>query len=173
MTYSKIAIILTTTFIILSYQNIVLKPYQNKNANFEISIPETWDVKVTDKEVITKRGGWEDFYKELTLDAIYNADWAPFRPTTDEELVYGSENSDSSLKYQKNLKIIKTDLYTLYVYDIAGPGPNKSTMTVRTYSFNIKGKPDDELRLVAVSYKNFDAEEERLMKEIIASIKFL
>jgi len=173
VTYSKITFILTTFFVLLSCQNIILKPYQNKNENFEISIPETWDVKVTEKEVITKRGGWEDFFKELKLDAIYSADWGTYRPVTKEELIYGSENSDSSLKYQNNLKITETDLYKLYVYDLAGPGPNNTTITIRTYSFNIKEKPDDELRLIFESYKKFDAEEERLIKEIMASIKFL
>jgi hypothetical protein len=167
----SLSILFTIVICSLQTNSIETKVYQNEGKNFEISIPTTWDVKVTEKEVYTKQGGWEDFFNELEVTAIYQEDWGTFRPPVEEELVRGSTNG--SLKYQNNLKITETDNYKVYSYDLKGPGPSNSTVTFRKYEFEFKQKPRDRFMFIAESHKEFTEEETRLVDEILASLKFL
>ncbi|MEM6687057.1 MAG: hypothetical protein AAF617_14850, partial [Bacteroidota bacterium] len=175
MLHIKQSITILFTIIVCSLQtnSIETKVYQNEGKNFEISIPDTWDVKVTQKEVYTKQGGWEDFFNKLEVTATYYEDWGTFRRPVEEELKIGSE--DSAFKYQNNLKITETDTYIIYSYDLKSPvtSSGNDTVTYRKYEFEFKQKPRDHFTLIAESYKEFTDEETRIVDTILASVKFL
>ncbi|WP_298516163.1 hypothetical protein [uncultured Kordia sp.] len=170
---SKIPIVLILIVLLSSCEKppINLKAYQNEGKDFEISIPKEWDVKVSEEEIIAKQGGWEDFFSKLKVSATYKRNWGTFEPITEE--ILSAINKSGSLKYQNNLRKITTDTYTMYTYDLRGPAPLGGTVTFRKYEVNIHDKPEDSFILVVDSFNEFNSDEERFMKAIIASLKFL
>ncbi len=170
---SKINILLLLIVLLTSCEkpSINLKAYQNEGKDFEISIPEEWDVNVSEAEINAKQGGFEDFFTKLKFSASYKRDWGTFEPITEE--VLSAVNKLGSLKYQNNLQKITTDTYTMYTYDLKGPTPNEGTVTFRKYEINIHDKPEDSFIIVIDSFNEFNSEEERFVNAIMASLKFL